>query len=107
MSKAEADLPTFHHFPVPNRRHSLIIPEQVQKAKTIPTRLDDIFLACYPKSGTHLILKILTLILNNVDDKYINHCPQIFTNYHWPQRGAVSSKLYVTLLVGEKLCRVM
>ena len=66
-----------------------VTPEAHEKAKTMPTRPDDIILACYPKSGTHWLLKILTLLINNGDDKYINYTPQLFKDFHWPQAAAI------------------
>lgn len=70
----------------------MVSAEAHEKAKTIATRPDDIILACYPKSGTHWMLKILKLLLNDGDDKYINYIPEIYKDYYWLQLGAVEGK---------------
>ncbi len=70
----------------------MVSPEAHEKAKTIATRPNDIILACYPKSGTHWILKILTLLLHKENDEYINYVPQIYKDFYWLQLGAVEGK---------------
>ncbi len=47
----------------------------LEKLKTFKLRLDDVFLVCYPKSGTHWLMKIVNLIMHNGGDTYVNSTP--------------------------------
>ena len=49
--------------------------DHLEKLKYFHLRPDDVFIVCYPKSGTHWLIKIAYLIICNGEDKYLNVTP--------------------------------
>lgn len=57
--------------------------EHIEKAKNFPLRPDDVLVTCYPKSGTHWLMKIILLIVKSGDNEYVDRAPQLFKDYQW------------------------
>ena len=68
--------------------------EQLEKLKSFPVRADDIFITCCPKSGTHWILKIVHLLLNNAEDRYIEYTPEMNKDAHWLEAAGMPGGLW-------------
>ncbi len=66
--------------------------EHIEKVKNFPLRPDDTFVTCYPKSGTHWLMKIVLLIVNKGDDQYVQRAPQLFNDYQWFEAAGMSGK---------------
>ena len=77
--------------------------EHLEKLKSFPVRADDIFVASYPKSGTHWLVKIVHLLLNNAEDRYIEYSPELFKDGFWLEASGMPggcsciNRMYFTL----------
>ena len=49
--------------------------DHLEKLKSFKLRPEDVFIVCYPKSGTHWLMKIVSLIMHNGEDKYVHSTP--------------------------------
>lgn len=49
--------------------------DHLEKLKSFAIRPEDIFIVCYPKSGTHWLIKIVYLIIHDGEDKYLDVTP--------------------------------
>ncbi len=57
--------------------------KHIEKLKSSPLRPDDVLVTCYPKSGTHWLMKIVLLIVKNGEDECIQRTPELFKDFHW------------------------
>ena len=72
--------------------------EQLEKVKTFQIRPDDIFVTCYPKSGTHWLIKVALLIISRGNDQLVERAPELFKDYQWFEAAGMPGTVQVNVI---------